>query len=182
MKYFISIIISVMLLSCKQNYYSVLLDKKISNEYWIFDSIVKKVNPEKKDNFIIKIIEWNPDCKCGLIDITKNKKHFYNYSSILIFPNKSQMFLGDYNSNFEKVSSSEKIISDFKGQASNFFSEQEYLIIKKRLDKGTVHLRGSIIMGNLDIVRDSLLLDKYLYQNDTILHFSLRSKLAHNLH
>jgi hypothetical protein len=47
-----------------------------------------------------------------------------------------------------------------------FFDEIDLKTIENRLSKGVIHLGSPIIFSNLDMHRDSALMDKYIVYNE----------------
>jgi spore maturation protein CgeB len=160
--------------SCSEKYYTVACDKALigNRNAWIWDSISDRIKVSSNEKYIVKSIVWNTECNCGLIDISKNIQHSYNYSPLLVSKNHTVTKMVSDKDGLEK--NQETIFPKYKEEHSEFFTEKQFNLMKNRLDKKILHFGSSLMNSGLDVVSDSILLERYLTSNDTILTIRLK--------
>jgi hypothetical protein len=160
--------------SCKTNEYTLRVSKEITSPSIVLDSVCKHLIEQNNYTFIIKNVVWNNMCNCGLIDISSSHSHWYDYYPILISSDGSATIIVDfkrkYHENLSVIESNiDSLFHHFKGNHLDYFSDNEFLFMEKRLKKKIIHFGSSAATSNLDLERDSSLLDIYLNTNDTII-------------
>lgn len=168
MKKMILCLILLALVGCRNQYLNLTGNFPVINNHQLIELIKAKTKNDKKQNYLIKTIVWNKNCECGLIDFTSIKKHSYNYSPVLI-DSKNVYWLRDNIDPNKLINDYDIIKHNFIENNKTFLTFDEIQLINTRLEKGVVHFGHTLMHSDLDLIRDSLLLNKYLLPSDTTL-------------
>jgi len=168
MKKITILLIVLFFIGCRNQYLKLTGNFPVINNHQLIELIKTKTKGDKQQKYLIKTIVWNERCQCGVVDFTSIKKNSYNYTPIL-FDSKNVYWLKD-DIDKNKLKVDHKIIGDkFIESNKAFLSKDEIELINLRLDKGVIHFGNTLMHSDLDLIRDSLLLNKYLLPSDTTL-------------
>lgn len=172
--FFASFLLSNILLmtACLSTRHYVACSKEISKQDWLISEINYKFRLDKKQNLIIKEIVWNKKDCYGLIVVSKNLRSSHDYLPILVNMNKEviPLFYFDSKSNGYVIYDSQKSDSLFnRYKLDNSFNANEFSLMDSCIRKGKIHFGSSLFFSDLDLERDSILLNVFLIQSDTII-------------
>ena len=160
-KFTILFSISIFINGCSYMKFSV--DRTVSSNREVLKKNYDKTNAKRKETVIINKIFYNTNCNCGLLDVKKNTST--SFSPFLLNTDNSVINFTDQSGAFYNDSLKDSKVKQFIIEHRELLTDEEFLLIKERFKFDKIQFRGSLINSDLDIERDSLLLEKFLNQD-----------------